>query len=224
MSHVLIVEDQSRLVQSIFRALEESGYRVSSAQTLGEATRLYSSEIDLVILDRMLPDGDGLDWLATLRATGQQTPVLILTARDAIPDRVAGLDTGADDYLVKPFVLEELLARVRALLRRDARPALTHLSVGSLTVDLLKRVATRGSQPLELQNRQLDLLIYLMQHANEIVTREMIARDVWKETTATWSNVIEVHVNQLRKQLDGPERPPILHTIRGRGYVLGELP
>lgn len=222
MPHVLVIEDEPRLLRSITRTLEESDYITKSAPTLAEATRLFSSNVDLVILDLMLPDGSGLDWLAGIRAANYRTPVLILTARDAISDRVAGLDTGADDYLVKPFSLDELLARLRSLLRRDASPASNLLSVGSLTVDLLTRNATRDGVPLNLQNRQLELLIYLMRNANEVVSREMIAREVWKESNTTWTNVIDVHMTQLRKQLDGPDRPTLLHTVRGRGYMLGE--
>jgi DNA-binding response OmpR family regulator len=178
----------------------------------------------LVVLDRMLPDGDGLNWLTDLRAAGNRIPILILTARDSIADRVAGLNNGADDYVVKPFSLDELLARIRALLRRDAHPTSASLAVGDLTVDLLTRAARRAQVTLELQNRQLELLIYLMRHPNQIVTREMISRDVWKESTTTWTNVIEVHVNQLRKQLERSGGPPILHTIRGQGYLLGDRP
>jgi len=224
MTRVLVIEDESRLLRSILRTLEESGYETASAQTLGEVERQFATGVDVVILDLMLPDGNGLDWLAAFRAADQLTPVMILTARDAVSDRVAGLDAGADDYLVKPFSLDELLARVRALLRRDAAAARHVLTVGTLSVDLLSRTATRCGQALELQNRQLELLIYLMRHANEVVTREMIAREVWKDSTATWTNVIEVHVRHLRKELDGPGRPAILHTVRGRGYVLGDLP
>ncbi|MBI1349300.1 response regulator [bacterium] len=224
MSHILVIEDAPRLLRSIVRTLEESGYTTASAQTLAEAARLLAYNVDAIVLDLMLPDGSGLDWLAQIRAANNQTPVLILTARDAITDRVAGLDTGADDYLVKPFSLEELLARIRALLRREVRSASTLLTLGALSVDLLKRTATREGIPLELQNRQLELLIFLMRHANEIVSREMIAHEVWREPTATWTNVIEVHMTQLRKQLDRTGSPTILHTVRGRGYLLGDAP
>lgn len=224
MSHVLIIEDEPRLLRSVARTLEESGYMTSSAPTLASANQLFAPSVDLVILDLMLPDGSGLDWLAQRRVAGCRTPVLILTARDTVPDRVAGLDSGADDYLVKPFSLDELLARIRALLRRDANPSSHLLSVGPLAVNLLTRVATWDGVPLELQNRQLELLLLLMRHANEVVSREMIARDVWKEPTATWTNVIDVHITQLRKQLEAPGRSPILHTVRGRGYVLGDAP
>lgn len=224
MPQILVIEDAPRLLRNIVRTLEESGYTTALASTLAEATRLLSPSVDLIVLDLMLPDGSGLDWLAEIRAANNRVPVLILTARDAISDRVAGLDTGADDYLVKPFSLDELLARLRALLRRDVHPASTLLTLGSLRVDLLNRIATREGTPLELQNRQMELLIFFMRHAQEIVTREMIAREVWKEPTATWTNVIEVHVTQLRKQLDRPGCPAILHTVRGQGYVLGDAP
>jgi DNA-binding response OmpR family regulator len=149
---------------------------------------------------------------------------LILTARDAVEDRVAGLDTGADDYLIKPFSLEELVARVRALVRREQRTHSTVLHYGDLTANLMSRTATRAGEQLLLQNRQFELLVYLMKHVNEIVTREMIARDVWKEPTATWTNVIEVQINQLRKKLEIYGRPAILHTLRNKGYVLGDSP
>ncbi len=224
MSHILIIEDELRLLRSVVRTLEESGYTTSSALSLAAANQFLVPSVDLVVLDLMLPDGSGLDWLSQRRAEGCRTPVLILTARDAVPDRVAGLNSGADDYLVKPFSLDELLARIRAQLRRDANPSSHLLSVGPLTVNLLTRMATRDGIPLELQNRQLELLLLLMRNANEVVSREMIAREVWKEPTATWTNVIEVHITQLRKQLEGNGRPPILHTVRGRGYVLGDAP
>ena len=224
MTRVLVVEDHPKLLESIVRTLNESGFQASGVATLRDASVNLSTSVGLVVLDLMLPDGSGLDWLAGLRQAGNRVPVLILTARDTIQDRVAGLDQGADDYLVKPFALDELLARIRALLRRDANPSTTSLTVGELTVDFLSRTAMRNSRPLELQNRQFELLVYLMRHANTVVTREMIACDVWREPTATWTNVIDVHVNQLRKQLDREGLPAILHTIRGQGYVLGESP
>lgn len=224
MTHVLVVEDHPKLLASVVRTLEESGFEASGVETLEAASAVLSPNVGLIVLDLMLPDGSGLDWLAQLRKVDNRVPVLILTARDTIKDRVAGLDLGADDYLVKPFALDELLARIRALLRRDANPSATSLTVGELTVDFLSRTASRASRPLDLQNRQFELLVYLMRHANEVVTREMIASEVWKEATATWTNVIDVHINQLRKQLEREDQPAILHTIRGKGYVLGNLP
>lgn len=224
MSNILVIEDETRLLRSILKSLDESGFESAGAETLAEADKLEMGVFQLIVLDVMLPDGDGIQWLQRLRSRGILTPVLILTARDTIPDRVSGLDAGADDYLVKPFALDEFLARVRALLRRGLRDQVGVLAVGSLTADLISRTASRDGQPLNLQNRQFELLVYLMQHANQIVTREMIARDVWRETTATWTNVIEVHVNHLRRELEAPERAIILHTVRGQGYLLGELP
>jgi DNA-binding response OmpR family regulator len=220
---ILVVEDQPRLLRNLTRILTEAGFVSLPAEALEAADHLMSPAIDLVLLDLMLPDGNGLEWLIRLRETFPQLPVLVLTARDAISDRVAGLDAGADDYLVKPFAFDELLARIRALLRRTARPT-TQLCVGDLTVDLLSRTAMRRAQTIELQNRQIELLIFLMRHAHQVVSREMIAKHVWKEPTATWTNVIEVHVNQLRKKLEQPGCPAILHTIRGQGYLLGDVP
>lgn len=224
MARILVVEDQKNLLRSLSRGLRESGFEPSVAETIESAKRVMSPEINLVVLDLMLPDGSGLDWLAALRAAGDRTPVLVLTARDSIEDRVTGLDKGADDYLVKPFALDELLARIRALLRRETTERKTALSLGDLTVDLVSRTASRGSNPISLQNRQLELLAYLISHANQVVTREMLARDVWKESTATWTNVIEVQINQLRKKLEQPGEPIMLHTVRGQGYLLGDAP
>lgn len=224
MSSILVIEDEPRLLRSVLKSLGENGFEAAGAETLAQASDVEISDFQLVVLDLMLPDGDGVEWLKSLRGRGIQTPTLILTARDTVADRVAGLDAGADDYLIKPFALDELLARVRALLRRGHLDQVGVLSVGSLTADLIARTAMRDHQQLNLQNRQFELLVYLMQHANQIVTREMIARDVWRETTATWTNVIEVHINHLRRELEAPGRPVVLHTVRGQGYLLGELP
>lgn len=219
---ILVIEDHPTLLRSVVKSLAEAGYETIAADSLASARQAISRDVELVVLDLMLPDGDGLDWLSELRAQGNQTPFLILTARDSIPDRVAGLDRGADDYLVKPFALDELLARIRALLRREAQHTPSALTVGDLSADLITRTATRAGILLELQNRQFELLVYLMQHPNEIVSRQMISQDVWKEPNATWTNVIEVHINHLRKQLERSAGPEILHTIRGKGYLLGD--
>lgn len=204
--------------------LLEAGFDAVPAASIAEARQVCAASTDLIILDLMLPDGSGLEWLQEIRGAGRTILVLILTARDAVRDRVAGLDAGADDYLVKPFSMVELLARVRALLRRDDRAAGMLLEVNGLRLNLLERVAWRGSVELILTTRQFELLAYLMRQANHAVTREMIAENVWKDPSATWTNVIEVHVNQLRKKLDVPGYPAILHTIRGKGYLLGENP
>jgi DNA-binding response OmpR family regulator len=150
--------------------------------------------------------------------------VLILTARDSIDDRVQGLDAGADDYLIKPFALSELLARARAMIRREERSRWTTLAVADLKLDLLSRTAVRSGVEIEVPQRQLDLLAFLMRHANSVVTRQMLAEHVWKDSSATWTNVIEVHVNQLRKKLEFPGQPVLLHTVRGKGYLLGDKP
>lgn len=224
MNQILVVEDQPNLLRSVARTLTESGFDALQADSLRSAEHLLTPDVDLIVLDLMLPDGSGLDWLLKLRSISRRPPVLVVTARDAIMDRVAGLDAGADDYLVKPFAMDELLARIRMLLRRkhaDFNPVVTY---GDVQVDLVSRTASRGGQPLDLQNRQIELLVYLMRNPNQVVTREMIARSVWKEDTATWTNVISVHVNQLRNKLETNGRPTILHTIRGQGYLLGELP
>ena len=161
--------------------------------------------------------------LREFRSTQNWQPVLILTARDSVEDRVAGLDAGADDYLVKPFSFDELVARLRAL-RRRALEGQSVLSVGGLQVDRLRRTVSRNGHELYLSNRQFDLLTYLMQNANSVVTREMIARDVWKEGTATWTNVIDVQIAQLRRKIELPGLPTVLHTVRGQGYQLGNPP
>lgn len=224
MAHILVIEDHLSLLRSITASLQESGWEVDGVATLAAAESQLDSSVDLIILDLTLPDGSGIDWLTRLRSFGVNTCVLILTARDAVEDRVTGLDAGADDYLVKPFALNELLARVRAILRRDTAQEPHSLSIQNLSIDLVNRKAVRAGRLLSLQNRQFELLAYLLKFPNQIVTREMIARDVWKEQTATWTNVIEVQINQLRKQLDLPGETPLLHTVRNQGYVLGEVP
>jgi DNA-binding response OmpR family regulator len=162
MPRILIVEDHPNLLRSITQAIFESGFDVSPAATLQCATNEFSSEVDLVILDLMLPDGSGLDWLTRLRTAGHTVPVLVLTARDSIRDRVDGLDSGADDYLIKPFAIDELLARVRALLRRETRTDSSSLAVADLQIDLVARKVFRGNDRIELQPRQFELLAYLM--------------------------------------------------------------
>ena len=225
MSQILVVEDQPNLLRSIIAATTEAGFVVKGASTLSEATAQLTTGPDLVILDIMLPDGSGLDWLQTLRTNANEIPVLLLTARDSIQDRVTGLDYGADDYLIKPFSIDELLARMRALLRRhtaEHRTESSRLEFQDLRVDLMARTVLRGNRTIELQARQFDLLVFLIRNRSRIVTREMIAEGVWKQPEATWTNVIEVHINHLRKKLESPDCPVILQTIRGKGYRLGD--
>jgi DNA-binding response OmpR family regulator len=183
-----------------------------------------AEEFDLVILDLMLPGRDGLQVLSTLRKRGSVTPVLILTARDAIEDRVQGLDGGADDYLVKPSAFPELSARVRALLRRGRTDQLVRLKLADLEMDLVARKVKRGNGDVELTVREFELLEYLLRHKEQVVSREMIAREVWKEPSRATplDNVIDVHMVRLRRKLDEPFDHRLIHTIRGVGYVLRE--
>ena len=220
---ILVVEDERKIARALQEGLETESYEVTLAQTGEEGFFLIHSEgFDLVVLDLMLPGRSGLEILATMRKRGLETPVLILTAKDAVEDRVLGLDTGADDYLVKPFAFPELLARVRALLRRGkAEPAL-HLKVDDLEIDLISRSAVRAGQPLELTAREFDLLEYLARHQGRVVSREMLARDVWKETArhTPLDNVIDVHIARLRRKVDDPFHQKLVHTVRGVGFVL----
>lgn len=227
MAGVLVIEDQPNLRRSITVALREAGYAVEAAADLSQATEMLNCHPELVLLDIMLPDGSGLDWLKTIRSNDLQIPVLVVTARDSIEDRVQGLDSGADDYLVKPFSIDEMLARVRALLRRGRAgnaQDLASVSFHDLHANLVERSARRGNRPLDLTPRQFDLLVFFIRNGNRTVSREEIAEHVWKQSEATWTNVIEVQINQLRKKLELPELPTILHTVRGCGYRLGETP
>jgi two-component system, OmpR family, copper resistance phosphate regulon response regulator CusR len=176
------------------------------------------------VLDLMLPGKDGLTVLRDLRGSGFTRPILVVTARDAVDDRVVGLDSGADDYLVKPFAFSELLARLRAMLRRDRPAPEIRLRCGDLELDMVTRRVTRGEHTLDLTTRQYELLRYLMQHGGEIVTRDMLAHHVWKDDSGIMTNVIEVYINQLRRKLERPELPSLLHTVRGAGYVLRSAP
>ncbi len=221
MAHLLVVEDQLALLTSMERGLVEEGYKVTAVSDgLQAITATKNEPPDAMVLDIMLPGKGGLELLRELREEGFTAPVLVITARDTISDRVAGLDSGADDYLTKPFAFEEMLARLRALLRRNGRTAATTLMVGDLELDLIRRQAKRADMFLELKPREFELLEYLARHSNEVVTRDDIARNVWHETTATWSNVIEVHVNRLRRKLELPGLTTMLLTVRGVGYVL----
>ncbi|MCA9159460.1 MAG: response regulator transcription factor [Planctomycetales bacterium] len=225
MVRILVVEDEPNLLDSLRRGLQREDYDVLIAQSLREARRLALTEApDGILLDLMLPDGEGLAMLRDLRSEGFDKPVLILTARDSVQDRVHGLDAGADDYLLKPFAFDELLARLRALLRRIQSGNSGLLRVADLELDLMGRRVTRAGVELELTSRQFELLTYLMRTSGEIVTRKMIADNVWKDSTVTWTNVIAVQVNHLRGKIERPAWPPLLHTVRGEGYILETRP
>ena len=222
---ILVVEDETKVARALREGLERQKYEVVVAPTGEEGFFLVNAqEFDLVILDLMLPGRDGLEVLSTLRKRGLDTPVLILTARDAIGDRVQGLDSGADDYLVKPFAFPELLARIRARLRRGRGDQSLRLRLADLELDLTPRKVRRAGQELQLTVREFELLEYLIRHKEEIVSREMLARDVWKETSraTTLDNVIDVHINRLRRKVDDPFDRKLIHTVRGVGFVLRE--
>ena len=225
MVRVLVVEDERKLAQVLASALESEHYGVVVAPTGEDGFyRLNAEQFDLVVLDLMLPGRSGLDILQTLRQRRVDTPVLILTARDGIDDRVTGLDLGADDYLVKPFALPELLARIRALLRRGRPADALRLKVADLEMDLVGRRVTRGDATLDLTTREFELLEYLLRHHGHLVSREMLARDVWKETRRATpiDNVIDVQMARLRRKVDPNGGPRLIHTVRGVGFVLRE--
>jgi len=222
-SRILVVEDESKVARALCEGLERQGHEVVIAPNGEEGFFLVNAEeFDLVILDLMLPGRDGLQVLSTLRKRGLETPVLILTARDAIEDRVEGLDKGADGYLVKPFAFPELLARVRALLRRTEQGP--QLKLADLEMDVMTRKAKRRGQYLELTAREFELLEYLLRHKEQVVSREMLARHVWKESARATplDNVMDVHINRLRRKVDEPFDRKLIHTVRGLGFVLRE--
>jgi DNA-binding response OmpR family regulator len=214
---LLIVEDEAQLARSIARGLTEEGFTVLTAGSAEEAERMVAAgALEAIVLDRRLPGKDGLTFLRELRANGNQTPVLVLTARGALEDRVGGLDSGADDYLVKPFAFPELIARIRALVRRHAPSPV--IRVGDLELDTVKRRATRGGRELGLSPKETILLELLMRNAGQTVTREMIAQTVWGGDYTDFTNLIEVFVNRLRQKVEDGVR--VIVTVRGVGYTM----
>jgi two-component system copper resistance phosphate regulon response regulator CusR len=221
MTRVLIVEDQKRLQGSLRKGLEEEGYQVVAALSGEEGYYLATTQaVDAVVLDIMLPGRDGLEVLKDLRSHGFMKPVLLLTSRDAVADRVTGLDAGADDYLVKPFAFAELVARLRAVLRRNLADRELVLCADNLELDLLARRVVRDGVELDLTKREFDLLEFLLRHKNTTVTRDMLGREVWKEPDGMWTNVIEVCINALRKKIERPGQHQLIQTVRGVGYAL----
>ncbi len=222
MARLLLVEDEAKVRRSLQKGLEEEGYEIVAVDNGDDGLRAATTgQFDCLILDLMLPGRDGLEILKHVRATGSRTPTLILTARGAVEDRVVGLDAGADDYLPKPFAFAELLARIRACLRRGSLVAETVLQAGDLNLECIHRRVLQANQEIELTAREFELLEYLMKHRNEVVTREMIARDVWREPPGTMTNVIDVYVNYLRKKLERAGSPGLIQTVRGIGYRFG---
>ena len=225
-ARILVVEDRPEVLDVLQRVLADSGYDVHTA-TDGDAAVATALDLtpDLVVLDVGLPKQDGFSVTAELRRRGFRAPVLLLTVRGAVSDKVAGLEAGADDYLAKPFDYDELLARVRALLRRATfRADDALLRAGDLTLDPLTREVTRAGRPVSLTQKEYALLEYLVRHAGRSVTREQISEQVWKSPFDPSTNIVDVYINYLRKKLEVPNAPPLIQTVRGVGYVLREEP
>ena len=218
---ILVVEDEKKVARFIKKGLEEEGYAVDwSPDGTSGLYKGFDDVYDLIILDVNLPGKDGLSVLAALRRQGVTTPVLLLTVRATIEDRVIGLDTGADDYLPKPFSFKELRARVRALLRRSGAAEPPILTVGDLVLDPSRRTVERAGKTIELTAKEFALLDYLMRNKERVVTRSMIGDHVWDDTFESTTNIIDVYVNYLRKKIDAEHEVKLIHTVRGVGYVL----
>ena len=220
-----MVEDEAKVAGALNEGLASEGYEVVVATTGEDAFFLASEQtFDLIVLDVMLPGRDGFEVLTALRKRALQVPVLILTARDAIEDRVVGLDRGADDYLVKPFAFAELVARIRALLRRGRGGDALRLTSGDLEMDIVTRKVTRGGRVVELTAREFELLQFLLRHERQVVSRDTLVRDVWNEPvrSAPLDNVIDVHIARLRRKVDVDPEVKLIHTVRGVGFMLRE--
>jgi two-component system copper resistance phosphate regulon response regulator CusR len=221
--HILVIEDEPKVAWALLEGLESELYQVTVAVNGEEGYFLATTQaFDLILLDLMLPGRNGIDILSALRQQGCQTPVLILTARDAVEERVLGLDTGADDYLVKPFAFPELLARIRALTRRGRAEQALRMKVADLEMDCVTRKVSRKGEPVDLTAKEFELLEYLLRHQGHIVSREMLVRDVWKsvDRATPLDNVIDVHIARLRQKIDAPFKKKLLKTVRGVGFVL----
>lgn len=221
---VLVVEDEQKINRTICQALREESYAVDAAFDGEEGEQLADlNDYDLIILDIMLPKKDGLEVCTEIRQRGIPTPILMLTAKDSYEDRVQGLDSGADDYLVKPFHMGELMARVRALLRRESVAKSTRLQVDDLALDTSSHRVIRGDSPIDLTSKEYAMLEYFMRHPDQVLTRTMISEHVWDDEFDSFSNIIDVYIRRLRRKIDDNSAIKLLHTIRGSGYLLGVL-
>ncbi|OGQ48018.1 MAG: DNA-binding response regulator [Deltaproteobacteria bacterium RIFCSPLOWO2_02_44_9] len=219
---ILVVEDEKKVAGFVKKGFEEESYAVDIAYDGVEGEYLATTnDYDAIVLDIMLPKKNGMDVVKDLRTRGIKTPVLLLTARDAVEDKVKGLDSGADDYLSKPFAFEELLARVRALMRRKEY-SIVELKFADLALDQATRKAKRGSMEIDLTSKEYGLLEYFLRNPNKVLTRTMIAEHVWDYTFDTDTNVIDVYVNHLRNKIDKDSSKKLIHTVRGIGYILKE--
>jgi len=218
---ILLVEDDKQIAEYVAKGLREKGHVVDRADNGRDGLFLATGErYEVMIVDRMLPHMDGLSLVKAARGAGMKTPVLFLTTMGGVDDRVAGLEAGADDYLVKPFVFAELLARVGALARRPPIVETTHLTVGDLDIHLLSRGVTRAGKRIELLAQEFKILEYLMRHAGEVVTRTMLLEKIWNFHFDPKTNIVETHISRLRGKIDKGFDKPLLHTIRGAGYVI----
>jgi DNA-binding response OmpR family regulator len=218
---VLVVEDERRIADFIRRGLTEQGHAVDVAYDGDEALDWPAvADFDAIVLDVMLPKRDGIEVCKALRERGVGIPILMLTARDAVEDRVRGLDSGADDYLIKPFAFAELLARLRALSRREPAVKGALIEIADLALDTTTREASRAAEPLELTSKEYAILEYMMRHPNQVLTRSMIAEHVWNYDFDNASNVIDVHIRNLRRKIDDPFPTKLISTVRGAGYRL----
>jgi heavy metal response regulator len=220
---ILVIEDEKKVADFIKRGLKEEGYAVDVSSD-GEDGLFQATEIpyDLIVLDLMLPKLDGLSLCRKLRQNDIRTPLIMLTAKDSVKDKVTGLDSGADDYLTKPFSFEELLARIRALMRKGKNQQSTQLQVADLVLDIVSHKAWRGKEEIILTVKEYTLLEYFMRNTGTVITRTMISEHVWDINFDTFTNVIDVYVNYLRNKIDKGQKIKLIHTVRGRGYILKE--
>jgi len=220
---VLVVEDEHKIAEALKKGLEAEGYQVTTAASGEDGYfRITTEAYDLMLLDLMLPGRDGIEILTTIRGKGITTPILLLTGRDTVEDRVLGLDSGADDYLVKPFAFPELLARIRLLLRRGQQEPQHLLKLADLELNLVAHHVSRGGKDLDLTAKEFELLAYLLQHQGSVVSREMLAQDVWqiRERSTPLDNVIDVSITRLRRKVDGGSEQKLIRTVRGVGFML----
>jgi two-component system OmpR family response regulator len=219
--HVLVIEDDDETADEIVAALSAHGYALDRVAS-GDAglDRARSGGWDVLIVDRMLPERDGLSVIATLRTEGVKTPALVLSALGSVDDRIKGLRSGGDDYLTKPFAIGELAARLEALLRRPPEPRETLLRVGALELDLIARTVRRGTREIELLPREFQLLEYMMRREGRVLTRAMLLQEVWNYNFTPRTNLIDVHMGRLRRKIDQPDEPPLIMNVRGTGFLL----
>jgi DNA-binding response OmpR family regulator len=220
---VLVVEDDNDVARAVRDGLEPLGFQVALAPSIATARRLVATgQFHVVVLDRALPDGEGLDFAASLRAAGNDVPILMLTARDTVPDRLAGFESGADDYLGKPFDTNELAARLRVILRRTRRGNRHVLRYDDLELDLLTRKARRPGLQVTLSERESELLAFLMRHPGEVLARDVLLDELWGDEMDESSNLVNVYINLLRNKIESPAHSPLIRTVRGVGYVISE--